>query len=123
MHLIDCLDCIQVVDAWVKTNFVHDDDARVFGFLIKFAHCGGDITGCDDMNLGFYCSFDDSRVVCVGDQRNDKIMRSNLTLEIAGVIDVKGNTLCIRKTICQYFCTLERTASCGRDEGFQNVRN
>jgi hypothetical protein len=116
MHLVDCLDRIQMVDTRVKTNFVHDNDTRFFGLLIKFKHCGGNIAGCDDMDLGLYCGLDDSRVVCIRDQRDDEIMCSDLSLEIAGVVDVKGNTLRIRNTICQCLCTVKRAACCGRDE-------
>lgn len=78
-----------MVDARVKANFVHDNDPRFFGLLVKFTHCGGDIAGCDDMNLGLYRGLDDSRVVCVGDQRDNKIVRSNLTLKLARVVDVE----------------------------------
>lgn len=116
MHLIDCFDRVQMVDARIKTNLVHYNDARSLGFLIKFTHCRGYITGCDDVNFSLYRSLYDSRVVRVRDQRDDEIMCSNLSLEIIGIIDVQRNALCIWKTLCKRLCTLERAACCRRNE-------
>lgn len=43
VHLLDGLDGVQVVDARVQTDLVHDRDAGVLGGLVELHHGGGDV--------------------------------------------------------------------------------
>lgn len=40
VNLVDGLDSVQVVDTWVKADFVHDNDASITSSLVKSAHGG-----------------------------------------------------------------------------------
>ena len=65
VNLRDCLDSVQMIDAWVQSNLVHDDDTCLLGLSVQFTHRRTDIAGGNDMRLSLDGRLDDSRMVSV----------------------------------------------------------
>jgi len=91
VDLVNGLDRVEVIDTRVKADLVEDDDSGVLGSLIELAHGGGDVGGSNDVGLALDSGFDDSSVVGVGDEGNNKVVLSNSGLERLGVVDIEGD--------------------------------
>lgn len=101
-----------MVDARVKTNFIHDNNAGGFYSVIKCPDCWRDVTCRDDVCVTFDGSLNDRNMEGVRDKRNNCIYGCDGSLERRGVCDVKGYGRRIGKTLRQRFCALERATSC-----------
>lgn len=95
MDTVDEIHGVQVVDAGVETNLVHDGDAGGLGLGVELHHGGRDIGGGDDMLLGLDGGLDDDGVEGIRDQGNGEVVGSNGGLEGGRVVDVEANGLCV----------------------------
>jgi len=72
--IIDCLYGVQVVDTWVKTDLVHNDDACLLDLWLELLHCIRDVRSGDYILLELDSGLDDIGVVDVRDEGDDKIV-------------------------------------------------
>ena len=116
VHLVDRLDRVQVVDAGVKADLVHDDDPRLLDLVLELADPGADVARRDDVRLALDRGLDDVDVVDVRDKRDDEVvfgdglLESNLLRGVLGAC-VKGDRSGVAEIACEGLCTLERTTS------------
>lgn len=62
MNLADRLDGIEVIDARINPNFIHDNNTRLLHLALQLAHSGRYIACSDHVRLAFNGSFDDAGV-------------------------------------------------------------
>ena len=82
VHLVDRLDRVQVVDAGVKADLVHDDDPRLLDLVLELADAGADVARRDNVRLALDRGLDDVDVVDVRDKRDDEVVVRDLLLEL-----------------------------------------
>lgn len=86
-----------MINARVKANLIHDNDARPFHLLIQLTHSRTHIACCDYMCLAFDGRLDDGRMVGIRNQRDNKIDIGNGSFERTSGVDVKGDGGCAGK--------------------------
>lgn len=91
VDLLDRLDGVQVVDARVEADLVHDGDAGSLGLGGQLLHGGADVAGGHDMLLGADGRLDDLGVEGVRDQGDDEVMLANGGVEGLLVVDIEGD--------------------------------
>ena len=85
VHLVNGLDRVQVVDAGIQTNLVHDDDPRLLDLILELADPGADVARRDNVRLALDRGLDDVDVVDVRDERDDEVVVRDGLLERGGV--------------------------------------
>jgi len=93
VDLVNGLDGVQVVDTRVQTNLVEDNDAGLLGLVLKLKHGRGDVRSGDNVLLLSNGRLDNSGVVSVGDQGNNKIGLGNSGVKSSLVLNIKRNGL------------------------------
>ena len=91
VHLVDGLDSVQVIDTRVQTNLVEHCNTGILGLLVKRHHGFGDIRGGNDMLLLVYRGLDHLSMESVRDERDDKSVLGDLSLESLLIRDVQGD--------------------------------
>jgi hypothetical protein len=81
VYLVDGLDGVQVIDSRVKSDFVQDDDASLLHLGFEFFHCRRDVAGGHNVLLVLDGGFDHIRVMNVGHEGNDQVVRRDLGIE------------------------------------------
>lgn len=73
MHLLNCLDSIQVIDTRIM-DLIYYGDSGLFDIPSKFQHCRRDIARCDNVLFISNSRLDDSSVKSARDEADCRIM-------------------------------------------------
>jgi len=68
VHFVNNFDPIEVVNARIQANLIHDHNTRRLGVLVKFSHRWRDVARRDDMGFSLDSGFDDLSVMCIRDK-------------------------------------------------------
>jgi hypothetical protein len=96
----------------VETNLVHDGDTRGLGLLVQLEHGRRDVARRDNILLVADGRLDDGGVEGVGDQADDKIVLSNLSVESLVVGYVERDGVSILDTLGELLSAGEGAAGC-----------
>ncbi len=88
MNLAYRLNSIQMIDPWIKTNFVHDHDTSFLGSGVKLPLCWRDVACSDDVSLSFNSSLNDVGMICVRNEGDNQLMLRNFRLKSGGVASI-----------------------------------
>ena len=91
MHLVNSLDGVEVVNARVEPNLVHDSHPRLLGLGVQLRHGRRHVARGNDMLLAADRRLDDLGVVGVGDQADGQIVLGDLGVQGLLVVDIERN--------------------------------
>ena len=110
MDFVDELDGVEIIDARVQADLVHDGNAGFFDLFFEGEHCGRDVARRDDVGLGADCGFDDGGMVDVGDEGDDDVGFGELLVQCFFVRHVEADGVCVLDAGAELFGGFEGSA-------------
>lgn len=110
---VDEVDGVEVVDAGVEANLVHDGDSGGLGLGVELQHGRRDVRCGDDVLFGLDGGLDDDGVEGVGDQRDGQVVGGDGGLKGGRVVDIEADGLGVGVAGRERLGGLERAAGDG----------
>lgn len=112
-YLGDGLNGIEMVNARIKANFVHNGDARLLAVFLELQHSRRDVGGSHDVRLGADTGLDDQGVEGVRDQGDGQVDLFQGLVEGGIIVNVEGDGLGVFEALAELLGAFEGAASFG----------